>query len=63
VLVDWIDASNWSPEQWLAIIIMVFVVLAVVVLLFRMVKLFKMARKPAYKPNLRPLRRTRERNK
>ena len=62
MLADWISTLNWSPEQWLAVSIMIFVVLAIVVLVLRMITLFKMARKPAYKPNLRRLRRVRERN-
>ena len=54
-----IDTSNWSHEQWLAAIILSFIVLTVVVFIHRMVKLFRFSRKPAYKPNLRPLRRNR----
>lgn len=54
-----IDTSNWTYEQWLAAIILTFIVLTVVVFIHRMVKLFRFSRKPAYKPNLRPLRRSR----
>ncbi|NQV70319.1 MAG: hypothetical protein HQ498_09860 [Pseudohongiella sp.] len=56
-----IDTSNWTYEQWLAAIILTFIVLSVVVFIHRMVKLFRLSRKPAYKPNLRPLRRSRHR--
>ena len=56
-----IDTSNWTYEQWLAAIILTFIVLTVVVFIHRMVKLFRFSRKPAYKPNLRPLRRGRYR--
>ena len=58
---DLIEASGWSSEQFLAISIMAFVVLALMVVVFRMLRLFRIAsRKPRYQPNLRPLRRRRE---
>jgi len=61
VLNDLIEASGWSSEQFLAISIMAFVVLALMVVVFRMLRLFRIAsRKPRYQPNLRPLRRRRE---
>ena len=49
---------SWSSEQFLAISIMAFVVLALTVVVFRMLRIFRIAsRKPRYQPNLRPLRR------
>ncbi|MYA37756.1 MAG: hypothetical protein F4Y34_13965 [Gammaproteobacteria bacterium] len=55
---DLIEASGWSSEQFLAISIMAFVVLALMVVVFRMLRIFRIAsRKPRYQPNLRPLRR------
>ncbi|MXZ32070.1 MAG: hypothetical protein F4Z20_01375 [Gammaproteobacteria bacterium] len=58
---DLIEASGWSSEQFLAISIMAFVVLALMVVVFRMLRIFLIAsRKPRYQPNLRPLRRRRE---
>lgn len=54
-----IDTSSWTYEQWLAAIIMAFIVITVVVFIYRIVTLFRFTRKPVYKPNLRPLRRTR----
>ncbi|MCY3565753.1 MAG: hypothetical protein OXH27_06185 [Gammaproteobacteria bacterium] len=58
---DLIEASGWSSEQFLAISIMAFVVLALMVVVFRMLRIFRIAsRKPRYQPNLRPLRRRRE---
>lgn len=62
MLADLIDVSGWSAEQWLAAIILVFIVVAVLVLLQRSLKLFQMSRKQPYKPNLRPLRRRRYRH-
>ena len=60
VLNDLLEASGWSSEQFLAISIMAFVVLALMVVVFRMLRLFRMAgRKSPYEPNLRPLRRRR----
>ena len=59
MLADLIDASNWTPEQWLTISILVFIVLAVLVMMHRMYRIFQMSRRQSYKPNLRPLRRTR----
>ena len=58
---DLIEASGWSSEQFLAISIMAFVVLAIMVVVFRMLRIFRIAsRQPRYQPNLRPLRRRRE---
>lgn len=57
MLNDLIEASGYSHEQFLAISIMAFVVLALTVVVFRMLRVFRMAsRKPRYQPNLRPLR-------
>lgn len=58
---DLVDTSGLSNEQFLAISIMAFVVLAMMVVVFRMLRLFRMAsRKPRYQPNLRHLRRRRQ---
>lgn len=54
-----INTSGWTHEQWLAACILVFAILSVAVVLHRSMKLFRMAKKPSYKPNLRPLRRRR----
>lgn len=54
-----VNTSEWTAEQWLAAIILVFIVVAVLVLLHRMLAIFRIARKKPYKPNLRPLRRRR----
>lgn len=61
---DLIEASGWSSEQFLAISIMAFVVLALMVVVFRMLRIFRFAnRRLRYRPNLRPLRRHREINR
>lgn len=59
MLNDLIDATGWSSEQWLAVSIMAFVVLAMMVVVSRLLKIFRMTRKPRYQPVLRPLRRRR----
>ena len=60
MLNDLIEASGWSNEQFLAISIMAFVVLALMAVVFRLLRIFRMAsRKSRYQPNLRPLRRLR----
>ena len=58
MLNDLLEAGGWSSEQFLAFSIMAFVVLALMVVVFRMLRIFRMAgRKSPYEPNLRPLRR------
>ena len=60
MLKDLIEASGLSSEQFLAISIMAFVVLALMVVVFRMLRIFRMtSSKSPYEPNLRPLRRRR----
>ena len=63
MLNDLVDASGLSGEQFLAISIMAFVVLAMMVVVLRMLRLFRMVgRKSRYEPGLRPLRRRRSRS-
>lgn len=57
MLAELIDVSGWSHEQWLAVSILAFVGIAILVILHRLYKLFKMGRRQRYQPNLRPLRR------
>lgn len=59
MLSDLIDASGWSHEQWLAASILAFVAITLCVVMARVLKLIRMSRKTAYRPNLRPLRRRR----
>ena len=60
MLNDLIEASGWSSEQFLAISIMAFVVAALAVVVFRMLRIFRMvSRKLPYEPRLRLLRRRR----
>lgn len=54
-----IDVSDWGTEEWLAASILAFIAVTIIVVLYRIVTLFRMTRKSKYKPNLRPLRRGR----
>lgn len=62
MLSDLINASGWSHEQWITVSIGVFIGVAVLVLVYRIITIFKLTRRKSYKPNLRPLRRRRFRN-
>ncbi|NKB33615.1 MAG: hypothetical protein GKR91_11010 [Pseudomonadales bacterium] len=59
MLAQFVDVSNWSAEQWLAACILAFIVVTALVVLHRSVKIFQLAKKSKYEPNLRPLRRVR----
>ena len=63
MLSNLINTSGWTHEQWLAASILAFAVLSIMVVLHRIVKLFRMTKKPKYQPNLRPLRRRRSSSK
>lgn len=51
------DTADWSHEQWLAACILAFIVVTVIVVLFRLVGLLQLFRRKDRQPNLRPLRR------
>jgi hypothetical protein len=63
VLSNLFDTSTWSHEQWLAATILVFIIITVLVVLKRLINIFQYTKKPSYKPNLRPLRRVRQRKR
>ena len=52
-----IDVSGWTAEQWLAATILVFVIVTLIVVAYRVIKVLKIAVQSSYQPNLRPLRR------
>lgn len=54
-----IDVSGWTHEQWLAASILAFIVVTVLVVLYRIAGIVRLSRKREYQPNLRPLRRSR----
>lgn len=55
----WANPANWTTEQWMAVCIMVFVIIAILVLIHRLLAIIQMSRKQSYKPNLRRLRSSR----
>lgn len=54
-----IDVSDWGTVEWLAASILAFIVVTVIVVLYRIVAIFRMTRRSKYQPNLRRLRRGR----
>lgn len=61
MLAQLFNTSDWTHEQWLAACILAFIVVTVIVVLFRIAALVRLTRKKDYRPNLRPLRRGRQR--
>lgn len=59
MLENWIIASDWTQEQWLVFSIIAFVVVAILVIMFRLYAIFKMSTKKRERPNLRVARRLR----
>jgi len=53
----WGNPINWTSTQWLAVLILVFTILAVVILMQRLFAIIKSSQRQTYKPNLRRLRR------
>lgn len=59
MLEQWIMANNWTQEQWLIVSIIAFVVVAAIVIMFRLYAIFKMSTRKRERPNLRVRRRLR----
>ncbi|MGJ8688155.1 MAG: hypothetical protein ACSHXZ_01420 [Gammaproteobacteria bacterium] len=59
MLENWIITNDWTQEQWLVFSIIAFVVLAILVIMFRLYAIFKMSTKKRERPNLRVARRLR----
>jgi hypothetical protein len=53
----WLSPGEWTHEQWLIISILVFVVIAVIVIAWRLVKILGSLGKKRELPVLRPGRR------
>jgi hypothetical protein len=49
-----------TTEQWLALCILGFILLAILVMVHRLLAIMKMSRKQSYKPNFRRLRKFRQ---
>jgi len=59
MLEGWMLGNNWTQEQWLVVSIIAFVIVAILVIMFRLYKIFKMSTKKRERPNLRAGRRLR----
>ncbi len=59
MLEQWLSTGNWTTEQWLIASILAFVVVATLVMLWRVYTIFKMASSKRERPNLRVARRLR----
>jgi hypothetical protein len=59
MLEQWLATGNWTKEQWLIASILAFVVVATLVMLWRVYTIFKMASSKRERPNLRVARRLR----
>jgi len=62
MIARWVDTDGWSSQEWLAAVILVFILVTVGVVMLRLVRVFKLSRRNTRAPNLRPLRRTRARS-
>lgn len=59
MLENWLATGNWTQEQWLIASILAFVVVATLVVIYRLYAIFKMASTKRERPNLRVARRLR----
>ena len=55
----WGDPANWTQEQWLAVSLLLFIMVAIVFLTWRLYLLMRTVGKSSYKPDLRRLRTAR----
>ena len=55
----WLNPGAWTHEQWLIVSILVFIVIAVIVVAYRLMVIVKSASKKRELPVLRPGRRPR----
>ncbi len=53
------NPGSMTTEQWLALCILGFILLAILVMVHRLLAIMKMSRKQSYKPNFRRLRKSR----
>jgi hypothetical protein len=59
MLEQWLSTGNWTKEQWLIASILAFVVVATLVMIWRIYTIYKMASTRRERPNLRVARRLR----
>ena len=55
----WGNPATWTQEQWLAVLLLVFILVAIVFLTYRLYALMRSVGKSHYTPNLRRLRSAR----
>lgn len=55
----WLMGNNWTQEQWLVVSIIAFVVVAILVIMYRLYAIYKMTTQKRERPNLRVARRLR----
>ncbi len=55
----WGSPMSWTHEQWLIVIILAFIVIAIAVLIYRLLTIVKTVNTKRELPNLRPGRRPR----
>tara|TARA_R110001606_G_scaffold347884_3_gene497294 strand:+ start:479 stop:661 length:183 start_codon:yes stop_codon:yes gene_type:complete len=55
----WLMGNNWTQEQWLIVSIIGFVIVASLVVAYRLYTIFKMSTKKRERPKLRAGRRLR----
>jgi len=59
MLEAWMQANGWTSEQWLVVLIIAFVIVAILVIMYRLYGIFKMTTQKRERPNLRVARRLR----
>jgi len=59
MLENWLATGNWTKEQWLVASILAFVVVATLVVFYRLYSIYKIATSKRERPNLRAARRLR----
>lgn len=59
MLETWLMENNWTQEQWLVVSIIAFVIVAMLVIVYRLYTVFKMTTKKRERPTLRVARRLR----
>lgn len=59
MLEAWLMGNSWTQEQWLVFSIIAFVIVAMLVIVYRLYTIFKMSTKKRERPNLRVARRLR----
>jgi hypothetical protein len=55
----WLSPGSWTHEQWLVASILGFIILAVIVVVYRLTKILRTVNTKRELPNLRPGRRPR----